>query len=212
MPVFNQMVLIFTLEYLHSNAIDQLSRCVPPNRTNLNICQSLLNIQPVNTKLKMYQNCIFRTLLYGSKSWTTYTRQENSLENFHLCILRRILGISWQDKVTNTKVLATAGSLSVHLMLFQRCLLGHVHRVDDGCIPKDLLYGDLTMRHHPTGRSVLWFNDICKRDLKLTDDEANSWELLSTDHGCWHHTVCKGVRRGEEKRSHHLEDKGQQPK
>ena len=47
----------------------------------------------------------------------------------------------WQDRVTNTAVLEKAGSLSMHLMLCQRQLqwLEHVHPMEDGRIPKNLL-------------------------------------------------------------------------
>ena len=38
----------------------------------------------MNTKLKVYQACVLSTLLYGSESWSTYARQENRLESFHL--------------------------------------------------------------------------------------------------------------------------------
>ena len=65
-----------------------------------------------NTKLKVYQACVLSTLLYGSESWKTYARQENHLESFHLRCLRRIMGITWQNKVTNVVVLEKAGSLS----------------------------------------------------------------------------------------------------
>ena len=44
--------------------------------------------------------------------------------------------------------------------------LGHVMRMDDRQIPKDLLYGELVHRKHPTGRPQLRFKDVCKRDLK----------------------------------------------
>ena len=97
-----------------------------------------------NTKLQVYQACILRTFLYGSESWTTYARQGNHLESFHLRYLRRILRITGQDKVTNTAVLGRAGSHSIHL-LCQRTLrwLSHVHRMGDDRIPKDVLYGEL---------------------------------------------------------------------
>ena len=43
---------------------------------------------------------------YCSEPWTTHIRQGNSMENFHLRCLRRILpGNTGQDKITNTKVL-----------------------------------------------------------------------------------------------------------
>ena len=69
-----------------------------------------------NIKLQVYQACVLSTLLYGSESWVTYARQENRMESFHLCCLRRILGITWQDKVTNTAVLGSAGSHSIRLL------------------------------------------------------------------------------------------------
>ncbi|PIK59499.1 hypothetical protein BSL78_03571 [Apostichopus japonicus] len=33
----------------------------------------------LHTKLKVYQACVLSTLLYGSETWTTYTRQEHRL-------------------------------------------------------------------------------------------------------------------------------------
>ena len=44
-----------------------------------------------------------------------YAGQERRLNTFHLRSIRRILGISWQDKVTNVDVLSRASLLSVHL-------------------------------------------------------------------------------------------------
>ena len=65
------------------------------------------------TKLHVYQACVLSTILYSSEAWTTYTRQEKKLNSFHLRCPRRILDISWQDKVTNTEVLERASSFSI---------------------------------------------------------------------------------------------------
>ena len=48
----------------------------------------------VKMKMAVYNACILSTLLYGSETWTTYTRQEKRLNIFHLRSLRCILGIS----------------------------------------------------------------------------------------------------------------------
>ena len=61
---------------------------------------TVLNIK---TKTQVYQACVLSTLLYSSESWTLYTRQERRLNMFHLRCFRRILGISWQDHISNTR-------------------------------------------------------------------------------------------------------------
>ena len=110
----------------------------------------------LNTKLKVYRARVLSIPLYGKKSWMTYATQENRLECLHLRCLRRILGITWQDKVTNAAVLEQDGTLSMYLLRQRRLQwLGHVHRMKDGRIPKDILYGELATGHRPESRSVL---------------------------------------------------------
>ena len=76
-----------------------------------------------------------------------YAGQESRFNTFHLRSIRRILGISWLDKVTNADVLSRAGLPSMYTLLRQRRLrwLGHVRRMDDGRIPKYILYGELAL-------------------------------------------------------------------
>lgn len=97
------------------------------------------------------------SLLYSSESWTTYARQDNHLKMFHIRNLRQLLGITWQDRVNSTGVLVKAGSLSMHLMFCQRRLrwLGHVHRMENGRIPKDIMNGELDARRRPTGHPCI---------------------------------------------------------
>ena len=69
--------------------------------------------------------------------------------------IRRILGISWLDKVTNADFLSRAGLPSTSTLLRQRILrwLGHVHRKDD-----------------------VWV-----RYMKAVDIDTMSWEGLAAD-------------------------------
>ena len=79
--------------------------------------------------------------------------------------LHRILGITWQEKVINTIVLDRAKVPSMYSSLKQRRLrwLGHVVRMEDDRIPKDLLYGELNQETRSTGRPKLRYKDVCKR-------------------------------------------------
>nr|XP_032827065.1 uncharacterized protein LOC116952123 [Petromyzon marinus] len=70
---------------------------------------------------------------------------------------------------------------------------------DDGRIPKDVLYGELASGTRATGRPVLRFKDVCKRDMKSCDIKPNDWEKTAGDRLSWQQAVKTGFRRGEEK-------------
>ena len=126
------------------------------------------SILTTNTMMKVYQACVLSTLLYSSETWTLYSCQEGRLNTFRLRCLRRILGISWQDHVPNKQILEQAGIQSVFAILSQKRLrwLGHVRRMQDGRIPKDILCGELATGSRPAERPVLRCKDVCKRDMK----------------------------------------------
>ena len=161
------------------------------------------------TKMAVYNACIISTLLYGSESWTTYARQEKRLNSFHLRCLRRILGITWQDKITNTEVLAKAGLPSMFTLLRQRRLrwLGHVRRMEDGRIPKDILYGQLATGKRRTGRPQLRYSDACKRDMKALDINPSDWEDLAADRPKWRAALTTHLKSSEKRMSAAAEEK-----
>ena len=100
------------------------------------------------------------------------------MEVFHLRCLRRILGISWKDRISNKTVLDKAEKSNIHALLSQRLLrwLGHVRRMQDGRIPKDILYGEQWVGTRPVGRPFLRYKDMCKHDLKNTQINTEHWE------------------------------------
>ena len=119
----------------------------------------------VKTKVAVYSACVSSTLLYGRETWSTYAGQERKLNTFHPISNRRILRISWQDKVTNADVLSRAGLPNMYTLLRKRILrwLSHVRRTEDGRIPKDIRYGELAL-----GRSRLSTSTLCPgRALQL---------------------------------------------
>ena len=87
--------------------------------------------------MAVHNACIVSIPLYGCK---TYAKQEQKEDSFHMRRLRRILGISWGDKVLNAQVLARAGLPINYTLLRQRRLrrLGNMCRMEDGRIPMDI--------------------------------------------------------------------------
>ncbi len=156
----------------------------------------------VKTKLCVYKACVLSTLLYSSETWTTHVRHEKKLNSFHLRCLRRILCIQWQDKVPNTEVLECTGMSEKRLRW-----LGHVRRMGPGRIPRELLYGELAEGSRLIGRPRLRYKDICKKDMKLSDINIDTWESRAEDRSAWHFVVRQGVQKAEETRIKNLATK-----
>ena len=157
----------------------------------------------IKTKVKVYQACVMSTLLYGSEAWTLYSSQERKLHAFHMRCLRRLLGITWQDRVRNEDILERAGVRSMNCILKQKRLrwLGHICRMKDGRIPKDLLFGELATGTRPLGRPNLRFKDICKRDLKDCGIEPADLQTASSNRSNWRTTCRLGSRQAEERKT-----------
>ena len=99
----------------------------------------------LQTKLKVYKAVVVPTLLYGSETWTVYSRHANKLNHFHTVILRKFLNIKWQDKIPDTEVLTKADLPGIHSILIKAQLrwAGHVVRMPDYRLPKQLFYREL---------------------------------------------------------------------
>ncbi|CAH1266854.1 Hypp3594 [Branchiostoma lanceolatum] len=83
--------------------------------------------------------------------------------------------------------------------------LGHVRRMEDGRIPKDLLYGELISGKRRTWRPQLRFKDVCKRDLKALDIDTEHWEDLASDRSRWRCTLSSQLKSGEARLMHSAE-------
>ncbi|KAI0236502.1 hypothetical protein LSAT2_012947 [Lamellibrachia satsuma] len=148
-----------------------------------------------NNKMRIYQACVLSTLLYGSESWTTYMCQERRLNTFHMRCLKRILGITWQDRISYSDILDRARIRSMYSLLSPRRLrwLGHVRRMEDGRLPKDILYGQLTSGARPVGHPALRFKDACNRDMKACDFSPKGWEAVAEDRTMWRQATRRGI-------------------
>ena len=114
--------------------------------------------------------------------------------------LRRIRDIKWSDKVRNNEVLARTGLSSLYTLLRQRRLrwLGHVCRMADGRIPKDMLYGERASGSRAQGR---------KRDMKALELDPNNWEQVAADINNWRKELHRGLQTGETKLQQEAIDK-----
>ena len=151
----------------------------------------------IRTRARIYECCVVSVLLYGAETWTTYARHEKKLNAFHMRCLRSLLGVTWRDKVSNEDVLRRTGCCSLYQTLKRRRLrwLGHLRRMPDGRLPKDVLYGELRSGERSRGRPLLRFKDVVKRDMLAMDIAADTWEQLAEDRAEWRCQLRDGGAR-----------------
>ena len=72
----------------------------------------------LNIKLQLYTAVVVLTAIYASETWKSTRMIQNKLDVFHQRNLRKIIGVTWKDKVSNAEVLARTGPVSyTHLTL-----------------------------------------------------------------------------------------------
>ena len=91
------------------------------------------------------------------ENYSIYTLQQRHL--------RLILKIRWDDYISNEDVLRRANVDDIETKLVRSRLrwLGHLCRMDDDRVPKQLLFSELEHGSRPFGRPKLRFKDILKK-------------------------------------------------
>ena len=148
-----------------------------------------------NTKILVYKAVILPTLLYGAETWTTYSRHIRALESYHQRCLRKILHISWKERRTNVSVLEEANMDSIGTIIEKHQLrwTGHVVRMSDTRLPKQLLYSELTAGQRAPGGPKKRFKDNIKVNLKNFRIDSTNWEALAQDRAAWRARLHEGA-------------------
>ena len=155
----------------------------------------------LTTKVAVYNAIVLAILLYGSETWTLYSRQLKELHKFHMRCLRQMLFITWRDKITNNAVLERSGSLSIDTIIATKTLrwAGHLGRMDEGRLPKITLFGELAGGTRPVGRPKKRYKDQLKGVMKSCNIDPNQFENLTDDRSEWRRVVGAGVGALEQK-------------
>uniref|UniRef100_A0A803T403 Reverse transcriptase domain-containing protein n=1 Tax=Anolis carolinensis TaxID=28377 RepID=A0A803T403_ANOCA len=162
-----------------------------------------------DTKVLVYKAIVLPTLLYACETWTVYRHHTQLLEHFHQCCLRKILQISWEDRWTNVSVLEEAKTISIEAMLLRHQLrwTGHVVRMPNHSLPKQLLYSELKNGKHNVGGQEKRFKDGLKANLKNCGIDTDSWEALALERSNWRSAVTSSAAEFEEARMEGLREK-----
>lgn len=159
----------------------------------------------LTTKINVYDAVCLSTLLYGTETWTLYRSQIRKLEAYHIQCLQRILNISWEDKITHNEILRRTGCKSIEYMAAQRQLrwVGHVIRMEDERLPKQVLYGELVQGQRLQGGQKKRYKDYLKVALKKCHINPGDLELLARDRATWRRVCQLGLNKLEQDRRDH---------
>jgi hypothetical protein len=106
----------------------------------------------IRTRLLVYDCVVTSVLLYGSEAWGLSAGQLERLEVFHRKCLRHIVGWRLTARLSNAELYSRCGgtrTIAARLDLRQLRWLGHLGRMDEGRLAKQLLYGTM---HAPDRR------------------------------------------------------------
>ena len=154
------------------------------------------------TKLKVYMAVVLTVLLYACESRTVYSRHARKLNHFHTKCLRIMLSIKWQDMVPDTEVLTRTGIPSIHTLLQKAQVrwTGHVKRMPDDSLPKQLLYGELCYGKRSVGGQKKRFKDTLKKTLTSFNIDVTNWEAYAQDRPMWRRMIHNGARTAKTNR------------
>ena len=156
----------------------------------------------LDTKLKVYTSVVLPTLLYACETWTVYQLHAKRMNHFHTKCLRKLLKIKWQDRILDTEVLKRAGMQSVHtlLKLAQLRWTGHVTRMSDERLTKEILYGELQVGKRFHGGQKKRYKDTLKASLKDFNIPTESCEQIAQDRTKWRGLIRRRADEYEAKR------------
>ena len=99
---------------------------------------------------EVYRAMVLSTLMYGAETWTVKADSVRRMRGFHNRYVRSMLGVSrlqqWKERITSRELVEAIGmteSMAEILRRHRLSWLGHVARMEDSRMPKQLQFGEL---------------------------------------------------------------------
>ena len=140
------------------------------------------------TELMVYHTVVISTMLYGCEAWPEGPEEA---EQFHQRWLRSFLNIKWDDYIRSIPVMKQANAVSIESMIVKHRLRlsGHVARMSDARLPRQLLCRELTTGLRPRGRPLLCYKDQLKATFKTTGIDLKAWETTAANRSGWRQSI-----------------------
>ena len=148
------------------------------------------------TKTQIYTAIIRPVVLYGCETWRLTKESERRLEVFERSILRRIWGPVWDNERRewrrrhNEELVRVSQLPTISNVVRSHRLrwAGHVARMEDGCLARDLMLGTPRGRR-PLGRPRKRWVDNIKEDVRQLGVEPEEWIETARNRPRWRKLV-----------------------
>ena len=153
----------------------------------------LWNLNGISTaiKINLLKSLVTLIALYGCESWTYNKCLEKRIYAFELRCFRRVLGITWKQKITNVEVeqriRLLIGNYEPLLVTARRRKLqwfGHITR-QNGTLAHDIMHGAVEGSRGRGRPRNTWLSDI----VNWTGKSVVSCMRVARDRGRWRKTV-----------------------
>ena len=103
---------------------------------------------------------------------------------------QKMLHISWEHRRTNASVPTEVNTTTIEAMIIQiSCWTGHCVRMPDSCLPRQVLFSQLTHGLRTRGEQTQRFKDTAKHNMKKGDININTWEDMAADRLLWRRSI-----------------------
>uniref|UniRef100_A0A8D9A4P5 Craniofacial development protein 2 n=1 Tax=Cacopsylla melanoneura TaxID=428564 RepID=A0A8D9A4P5_9HEMI len=148
------------------------------------------------TKLRLLNTYVFSILTYGCESWTLNPLLSARIQSFENWCYRRMLKVSWVERVRNTEILRRMGKVRFEWLntIRERKLrfAGHVMRGSSGGLMLDVMKGDVAGRRLVGRPRRTWWNDILEW---LEIQSREEFETMAQDRRSYSAAVTDALMR-----------------
>ena len=143
------------------------------------------------TKIKLYKSNVRSVLLYAAETWRTNKEIESRLRGFEGRCLRRILGVRWQDRVSNREVAERTGIGDINMDIKRRRwrYLGHVLRREEDSIVRRSVKWAPPGKRRPGRPRGTWRRTV-ETEMKETGYTWNTIGRTAQDRSQWRDLVA----------------------
>lgn len=141
----------------------------------------------LKAKIRLCKALVWPVVSYGCEGWILRKEEEKRLEAFEMKMLRKILGVSWQEHRTNESILQTSGYARDLLPSIKRKKLvyaGHVARSKES-LEKTIMQGRVPGKRGRGRPRKSWMDDI----TTWTGLSAEKVERTALDRQKWRKVV-----------------------